>query len=126
MISEYKHFLPGTDATDMVLNLSGKISDVDFNGNIMLRNLGTMERNKSYIVTAAVKINSGSGDIIYFDTVGEETILKVGKWPTDIATQDNLAYFQFGSIIGLMNMSSNAWDDNCVVYNRSEERRVGK
>ena len=103
LVSEYKYLLPGTSGADLMLNLVGKISDVDYNGSIKLRNLGVLDRNKSYLVTAAVKINSGSGDILYFATVNGQRKLMIGTWPDDIGSHNDLAFFKFGSVIGFRN-----------------------
>ena len=121
LVSEYKYLLPGTIGGDLLLNLEGKISDVEYNGSIKLKNLGILDRNKSYLVTAAVKINSGSGDILYFDTtVGDEARIKIGRWPTNVSSQNDLAFFKFGSVIGFR-FNNDGWlaSMSQVVYNPS-------
>ena len=121
LVSEYKYLLPGTNGSDLILNLEGKISDVAYNGSIKLKNLGVLGRNKTYLVNAAVKINSGSGNILYFKTNDSgERMLMIGTWPDDIATQNDLAFFKFGSVVGFKVIDNASFGNvDKVAYNPS-------
>ena len=53
-------------------------------------------------------------NILYF---GSGDTLRVGKWIDDNITQSNLAFFQFGSVIGFTCISSQSWSNSRIMFN---------
>jgi hypothetical protein len=74
--------------------------------------LTTMTVNGPGIVTANFKSNSSPAMIIYWDS--QTGTMQVGTW--GIARQDNMLFFQFGSVVGFTN-NNDGWGADKVKFN---------
>lgn len=65
------------------------------------------------------RVWGGEDDILYFDP-SDDYRLKLGKWGTDVTDVADLAYFKFGSVIGMIGDSNDTvWSPDYIKFNPS-------